>query len=175
MPTGKGRDDTMNLPSVPLNFNWDGVKRWMLEVHKQLDASVVPQPIPDPISNLRIIPGPGMNRIEWTMSNADGYIVLISPTPTWTSDNGWYADAGTSNYYVDHAGKSGELRYYWVRPKTGQVVGQIVGPVSGTTLGLGTNATLPANTVPITTTQGQATDTGNISVGKFRAQRPINS
>lgn len=165
----------MNIPSVPVSFDWDSVRRWMIEVHKNLNATVVPQPIPDPVTNLRIIEGPGMNRIEWTMSNAETFIVLISKSPAWTSDDGWYIDAGSSNCYIDHIGKGGELRYYWVRPKTGNVVGQLTGPVSGTTLALNVAATLPAATLPVTTIQGLATDTGNISLGRFRAQKPINS
>lgn len=164
----------MNLPTLPLNFDWNTVRLWGLEITKQLESILIPQPVPDRVTNLRLIAGPGMLRIEWTISNAEKYIIAVSKTAQWTADTGWYIDVGQSNTYTDVIGKDGETRYYWVRPKTGNNLGPLAGPVNGTTLALNVAATLPAATVPITTTIGVATDTGNISTGNFRAQKPIN-
>lgn len=103
-----------------------------------LSASAPPQPI----SSLTATPIAGGVVVQFTRSNATNFRVYASSTKDRSAAT--IIDLGSNNSWTDNQGAGGITRYYWVEALTNTSASPspIVGPVSATTLALGTSATV---------------------------------
>lgn len=129
---------------------------------------ILPSRIPPrQISNLKVTPVAGGNYIQFSKSDGDNYAVYVNTTANF--DTAAARDVGQSPTYVDNVGDGGKTRYYWVvAKKSGQPDSQPFGPVSGTTLALGTSATVP--TPPPASDSPSSSIDGNIRYGTVRGE-----
>jgi hypothetical protein len=96
---------------------------------------------PAPPTNLKATAKAGGIIIQFTRSDGDSFVIYRNTTAT--LKNTVRIDLGGGNYYCDEIGAGAETRYYWVRAKKGNLESSLVGPVSATTLALGTAITPP--------------------------------
>jgi hypothetical protein len=96
-------------------------------------------------TNLQVSPQPGGNNIVFTVSDADTYQLFVGSSPDFTQAK--VIELGSTNQYSDTVGVGGVQRWYWVRGirSSKGTVSPTLGPISATTLALGT----PAHPVPL--------------------------
>lgn len=99
-------------------------------------------PPPQPVTGLTATPIAGGAVVQFTRSNATDFRVYCGNTRD--SSKAEIVDIGNNNKYTDTVGDGGVTRYYWVQAyaSTNQAPSAKVGPVSATTLPLGTAATV---------------------------------
>lgn len=130
------------IPEVPSNLPPDQ-RRFFTELRNSALRQEPNRIPPSGVSNVQVSPVAGGNLVTFTRSaDADGYLVRISPTPSWNAAKDLQADIGDSNVYRDETGEAGITRFYQVIAKKGQLYSQPSSPVSGTSLAPGTATTL---------------------------------
>jgi hypothetical protein len=134
----------MSLPTVPHDLPAQ-LQRFLQEMRSSVSRLEVSRVPPSPASNLTVTPIAGGNQITFTRSaDATGYLLRISPTPSWDATTGWQRDLGDSNVSEDFTGQVGVTRYYWIVATKNDLVSQAVGPKSAASLAPGASTTLPA-------------------------------
>jgi hypothetical protein len=133
-------DSLTTIANIPMSFTPEQ-QMWaqsIVSAIKNLQTSVVP---PAPPTNFTVTPKAGGNIIQFTRSDGDSYSVYRNTVPNLNGAQRF--DLGLGNEYVDDVGAGAIKLYYWVRAKLGQLTSTRVGPISGTTLALGTAITPP--------------------------------
>lgn len=161
----------MRIKPPPQNVD-PGLYSHLLEMHKVVSHLVETRYPPSQASNLRVTPIALGNHIEFTRSpDATGHTLLISSSPNWVADGltpGLAVDLGDSNVFNDNTGQAGLARYYWVRPRRGDLYRDPpLGPIKGVTLGAAATITLPKSPPP-----GQLVTTSDLS-GKTTFLQPL--
>src|SRR5438034_225435 len=130
----------VTIGNIPVSFTWEQQQflQTLVDAVKRLQPVVVPPAAP---TNLRVIPQGGGNIVQFTRSDGDGYVLYRNTVPSLNGAR--RIDLGRSNQYVDDVGAGAVEVFYWIAAKLGQLSSIIVGPVSGTTLALGTGITPP--------------------------------
>ena len=137
----------MKIREVPAHL--DPSTRQLLTDLRNAVLSLQPTKNPPAVpGTFIVVPLPGANRLEWSLTDADSYDVLVSATPTWSAAAGWIIDAGRSNTYTDSIGTAAVKRWYWVRARRGNVTSAPTAAISSTTLALGTGASITTPTRP---------------------------
>jgi hypothetical protein len=128
------------IGNIPNSFSSDQqiFLQTLVSTLKELQQTVIP---PNPPSNLKVTPKAGGNIVQFTRSNGDVYALYKSTSPS--LNGATRVDLGKANQYVDDVGDAGVTVFYWIFAKTNQLTSTTVGPVSGTTLALGTTITTP--------------------------------
>lgn len=135
--------------NVPLNVDPMHSKflQQVKDIVEQLpESGSVP---PGPATNLKVIPGPGLNVITWTAgANANKHHLYVSTKPAFnpTIADNHVMDVGQSTMHTHNTGIPAQDYYYWVAAFVGNLKSPVVGPVKGTTLVLGTAPSPPAMT-----------------------------
>lgn len=142
------------LPAVPR-----GTDAALYDYLTQLNAVVqshssqlAPPNLP---TNLTVTPIAGGNVIQFTRSNGVSFNLYASSSPDFTSAS--QQNLGSANTYTDNVGSGGVKRYYKVEALNGTGASSgLTSPKNGTTLALGSTATIPvvrpAQTVVFDTT-----------------------
>lgn len=105
-------------------------------------------PAPQPVSGLSATPIAGGVVLQFTRSNGINFRVYYGSTPNRASAS--IADLGSNNTFTDTVGSGGVKRYYWVEAHSPSAPSPspIIGPVSATTLALGSPAIVTPTAVP---------------------------
>jgi len=131
------------IPEIPYDVSDPiALRRSLSEMRNALlriESSRQPPAAP---TNLAVTPVAGGNVVQFTRSGADRYILYASKNAD--IGNAVAIDLGLAVQYQDDVGKSAVARYYWVKGIRGDMSSDFAGPVTGTTLALTTEATLPA-------------------------------
>lgn len=131
----------IKLPSVP--YDLDPRLRIFLQEVKNAIESTSPDTEPlDTVTNLRVTPIAGGNKIQFTKSNGEAYTLYIGTTQDITQA---YAQGIGSQSEYDHiVAAAAVTRYYWVVTNaTNKKDSLPAGPISGTTLALNTPVVIP--------------------------------
>jgi hypothetical protein len=128
---------------VPVNEpDWRTQRRLLTDMREAIIQNNDSRTPPRDPSNLQVTPLPGGNRVSFTRSDADYYILYYATTRDHSTAVA--IDLGGGNEFNHLRGKGTEELFYWVQGfKHNGKSSNLVGPNSGTTLALGTNATLP--------------------------------
>jgi hypothetical protein len=134
------------VPEVPMLPDLHPqVRRFLVDLRQSvLNLRPSQAPLLAP-TNLTVTPQDRSNLILFTRSaNADYFEILWNSTPN--LNGAQVLNITTSNQYHDWIGQVGVARYYWVRARyfsNSQIISPNVGPVSGTTLAVGTAVNFP--------------------------------
>lgn len=149
----------LTLGQIPMSFTTDQANflQSLVNAINLLQVSVLP---PNAPSQLTVTPTAGGNLIQFTRSNGDAYSVYRNTVNT--PNGATRFDIGLANTYNDVIGTSGAAYFYWVKAKLGQLQSTLVGPVSGTTLGLNVSIVQPAQPAPSQSPTQSNTEAGVI-------------
>lgn len=132
----------IKLRAVPVtgHAGLDGFLSDVSQILQNASASAVPAP--QPVTNLKVTPLAGAILVQFSRSNAQNFRLYMGSSPDRTKAS--IVDLGTNNQYRDDVGKGGVQRWYWVQALTPNALSpsSVSGPVSATSLALGTNATV---------------------------------
>jgi hypothetical protein len=137
-----GVNTGINVPEVPthLDVRTRGFLTQLRQAVLNIQGNLTPA---QPVSNLKCTPVAAGNIVQWTRSDADQYVVLVSPSADIAAAVSY--SAGSAQQWFDNIGKGVIKHYYWVQAiKYGAPVGSPQGPVSGTSLAQGTDTVVPA-------------------------------
>jgi hypothetical protein len=112
------------------------------DLKKAVEAVSSASAPPQPVSSLSATPVSGGVVVQFTRSNATNFRLYASNTND--RSKATIVDLGSNNSYTDDVGSGGVDRFYWVEAisPTSSSPSPIAGPVSATTLALGTPATV---------------------------------
>lgn len=137
---------------------------FLSDIKKGMDHLLSGSAPPQAPVGLKVTPIAGGNVVQFTRSNATNFRLYASPT----NDRGSarIVDLGSNNQYTDNLGDGGVLQYYWLEAlsQTSSAPSPVVGPVSATTLPLGT----PAVVSPV-----QQPSYGTVFDTTLGARRPV--
>lgn len=127
--------------SVPITQD-PNLQGFLNDVKLAIDHAQSATAPPLPPTNFTATPIAGGVAIGFTRSNATNFRLYSGPTPN--RSDATLTDLGSNNQYTDSQGQGGVLRYYWIEAisPTNSSPSQVVGPISATTLALGTPATV---------------------------------
>ena len=129
------------IGEIPSSFDWQTLRKRLVEMRSVLiDVQKAIAP-PRPVKNLTATAKAGGVIIQFTRTDGTSYTVYRNTTASLNAAVRF--EIGNTGYFSDDIGKSGELRYYWVRAQKGGMESTVVGPVSATTLGLNVEITPP--------------------------------
>lgn len=131
----------VKIRAVPVTGN-PALDGFLSDVHQLLSQTSSAVPSPQPITNLKVTPLAGSILIQFTRSNAQNFRLYMGSSPDRTQAS--IVDLGVNNQYTDSLGKGGVQRWYWVQAITPNSLSpsSTSGPVTATSLALGTNATV---------------------------------
>lgn len=138
------------IPEVPMLSSSDPeLRRFLVDLRQSvLNLRPTQTPLSSP-TNLQVTPQDRANLIQFTRSaNADFFELL------WSLSNdiskAQIVNILTSNSHLDWIGQAGVTRFYWVRAGyfTSSIRSNPVGPISGTSLGVGTAVNFPTPPPP---------------------------
>jgi hypothetical protein len=104
-------------------------------------------PSPQPVTNLKATPTSGAIVVSFTRSNAANFRLYYGSSPDRTKAS--IVDLGNNNQWTDNVGQGGIKRFYWAQAITPNALSpsSITGPITATSLALGTNTTVPEQNV----------------------------
>lgn len=152
-----------SIRPVPMRGDWNSLRPFLQDIHKALSvlqSSIMP---PAPVTNLVATAKAGGVIVQFTRSDGDQFILYANTTPN--LNGAVRVDLALQAEYVDEVGAAAVKKYYWVKAKRGQIESTIAGPVSATTLALGTPITPPVAPAA-TQTPARSDETGNVEVGR---------
>lgn len=123
-----------------------GLRNFLSDMKRAVEEIQPTSVPPQAPTGLKVTPIAGGNVVQFTRSNATNFRLYHSTT----SDRGAavIVDLGSNNSYTDSVGDGGIQKWYWVEAVNSQSVSAIVGPSTGTTLALGTPATVTPVSAP---------------------------
>lgn len=126
-----------------------GMDSFLDSVYQRLQNDTSYAPPPQPVTALTVTPVAGGNVVQFTRSNALNFRLYWGTTPSFKDAHN-IVDLGPNNNYQHNLGQAGQKVYYWVQAQSSNASSsaQAVGPVSGTTLALGTGAAITPPTQP---------------------------
>ena len=120
-----------------------GLDNFLRDVRDILTQQVSAVPAPQPVTNLSATPTAGAVIVRFTRSNAQNFRLYYGSSPDRTQAS--FVDLGSNSQWTDSVGKGGVKRWYWVQAITPNALSpsSVTGPITATSLALGTNATVP--------------------------------
>ena len=129
------------IRSVPItqDSNLSGFLSDIKKVAEHLLSGSAPPQAP---VGLKVTPIAGGNVVQFTRSNATNFRLYAGSTNDRSSAR--IIDLGSNNQYTDNLGDGGVDQWYWLEAlsQTSSTPSDVVGPVKGTSLALGTSATV---------------------------------
>src|ERR1700761_8264349 len=91
------------IPEIPMQIPVS-IRRVLIQMREKIAALTPTNQPPATPPSISVTPVPGGVRVEWPLTDADSYDLLVSNGPGWTASSGWLIDAGRSNVYTDVIG-----------------------------------------------------------------------
>ena len=131
----------VKIRSVPTTQD-PGVNGILSDLKIAVESLYSAIPNPQPPTNLTATPIAGGVVLQFTRSNGVNFRVYYGSSSDRSKAS--FSDLGSNNSFTDTVGSGGVLRYYWVEAHSpaSSRPSPIAGPVSATTLALGTSATV---------------------------------
>lgn len=133
------------IPAVPVVQDTT-LASWMQAIHdvvKGLQQTVTPPQVP---TGITVTPIGGGNVIQFTRSNATN--VRLYHSTSADRSRAVIVDLGSNNGWTDTVGEGGVKKWYWLESVNSTSISALAGPFIGTTLALGTPATISPTAAP---------------------------
>jgi fibronectin type 3 domain-containing protein len=135
------------IPAVPVVQD-SNLASFLSSLKSAVEATTSATAPPQAVTGMKVTPIAGANVVQFVRSNATNFRLYASSTNDRSAAS--IIDLGSNNSYTDNVGQGGITRYYWVEAisHTSSSPSPLVGPLSATTLALGTSATVTPPSQP---------------------------